>query len=82
MEVRGKRQTEREKKKKILQDRRKSLDIENMSQDKLKCNTTTILYYYNNVYYTILLDPNLALSVQRQGPGAVVVAAAAGGGEV
>ncbi|XP_036803760.1 troponin T, cardiac muscle isoforms isoform X1 [Oncorhynchus mykiss] len=36
MEVRGKRQTEREKKKKILQDRRKSLDIENMSQDKLK----------------------------------------------
>ncbi|XP_070964710.1 troponin T type 2a (cardiac) isoform X2 [Oncorhynchus clarkii lewisi] len=39
MEVRGKRQTEREKKKKILQDRRKSLDIENMSQDKLKCKT-------------------------------------------
>ncbi|XP_012991679.1 troponin T type 2a (cardiac) isoform X1 [Esox lucius] len=36
MEVRGKRQTEREKKKKILHDRRKSLDIENMSQDKLK----------------------------------------------
>ncbi|KAL1020475.1 hypothetical protein UPYG_G00000030 [Umbra pygmaea] len=36
MEVRGKRQTEREKKKKILHNRRKSLDIENMNQDKLK----------------------------------------------
>ncbi|TNN82315.1 Troponin T, cardiac muscle [Liparis tanakae] len=32
----GKRQTEREKKKKILSERRKSLDIENLSQDKLK----------------------------------------------
>lgn len=32
----GKRQTEREKKKKILSERRKSLDIENMSQEKLK----------------------------------------------
>uniref|UniRef100_A0A3B4WH82 Troponin T type 2a (cardiac) n=1 Tax=Seriola lalandi dorsalis TaxID=1841481 RepID=A0A3B4WH82_SERLL len=32
----GKRQTEREKKKKILSERRKSLDIENMNQDKLK----------------------------------------------
>ncbi|KAM6929053.1 troponin T type 2a (cardiac) [Lycodopsis pacificus] len=32
----GKRQTEREKKKKILSDRRKPLDIENLSQDKLK----------------------------------------------
>ncbi|XP_013766166.1 troponin T type 2a (cardiac) isoform X3 [Pundamilia nyererei] len=32
----GKRQTEREKKKKILNERRKSLDIENMSQERLK----------------------------------------------
>ncbi|TDH10538.1 hypothetical protein EPR50_G00076010 [Perca flavescens] len=32
----GKRQTEREKKKKILSERRKSLDIENMSQDRIK----------------------------------------------
>ncbi|CAK6951526.1 LOW QUALITY PROTEIN: troponin T type 2a (cardiac) [Scomber scombrus] len=32
----GKRQTEREKKKKILSDRRKSLDIEHSSQEKLK----------------------------------------------
>ncbi|XP_034445343.1 troponin T type 2a (cardiac) isoform X1 [Hippoglossus hippoglossus] len=32
----GKRQTEREKKKKILSDRHKSLDIENRGQDKLK----------------------------------------------
>lgn len=32
----GKRQTEREKKKKILSDRRKSLDIENLSLDQLK----------------------------------------------
>lgn len=32
----GKRQTEREKKKKILNERRKSLDIENLNQDKLK----------------------------------------------
>uniref|UniRef100_A0A3Q3JF75 Troponin T type 2a (cardiac) n=1 Tax=Monopterus albus TaxID=43700 RepID=A0A3Q3JF75_MONAL len=32
----GKRQTEREKKKKILSERRKSLDIENLSQEKLK----------------------------------------------
>nr|XP_029133410.1 troponin T, cardiac muscle-like isoform X3 [Labrus bergylta] len=32
----GKRQTEREKKKKILSDRRKTLDINNLSQDKLK----------------------------------------------
>ncbi|XP_046907599.1 troponin T type 2a (cardiac) isoform X2 [Hypomesus transpacificus] len=32
----GKRQTEREKKKKILNDRRKSLDVENASQDKLR----------------------------------------------
>ncbi|XP_037629528.1 troponin T type 2a (cardiac) isoform X2 [Sebastes umbrosus] len=32
----GKRQTEREKKKKILNDRRKYLDVENMSQDRLK----------------------------------------------
>uniref|UniRef100_A0A8C5NDA5 Troponin T type 2a (cardiac) n=2 Tax=Gouania willdenowi TaxID=441366 RepID=A0A8C5NDA5_GOUWI len=32
----GKRQTEREKKKKILSDRRKSLDIENLGQEKLK----------------------------------------------
>ncbi|XP_050926942.1 troponin T type 2a (cardiac) [Lates calcarifer] len=32
----GKRQTEREKKKKILSERRRSLDIENLSQEKLK----------------------------------------------
>ncbi|CAI5647612.1 troponin T type 2a (cardiac) isoform X5 [Oreochromis niloticus] len=32
----GKRQTEREKKKKILNERRKSLDIENLSQERLK----------------------------------------------
>uniref|UniRef100_A0A672H3J8 Troponin T type 2a (cardiac) n=1 Tax=Salarias fasciatus TaxID=181472 RepID=A0A672H3J8_SALFA len=32
----GKRQTEREKKKKILNERRKCLDIEHMSQEKLK----------------------------------------------
>ncbi|XP_067096959.1 troponin T type 2a (cardiac) isoform X1 [Osmerus mordax] len=32
----GKRQTEREKKKKILNDRRKSLDVENAGQDKLR----------------------------------------------
>lgn len=32
----GKRQTEREKKKKILSDRRKPLDIENLSQERLK----------------------------------------------
>lgn len=32
----GKRQTEREKKKKILSERRKSLDIENKSQERLK----------------------------------------------
>uniref|UniRef100_A0A3P9K907 Troponin T type 2a (cardiac) n=1 Tax=Oryzias latipes TaxID=8090 RepID=A0A3P9K907_ORYLA len=32
----GKKQTEREKKKKILNERRKSLDIEKMSQDRLK----------------------------------------------
>uniref|UniRef100_A0A3P8UKK7 Troponin T type 2a (cardiac) n=1 Tax=Cynoglossus semilaevis TaxID=244447 RepID=A0A3P8UKK7_CYNSE len=32
----GKRQTEREKKKKILGDRRKSLDIENVGSDKLR----------------------------------------------
>ncbi|XP_068453356.1 troponin T type 2a (cardiac) [Clinocottus analis] len=32
----GKRQTEREKKKKILSERRKSLDIEKLSQDQLK----------------------------------------------
>lgn len=32
----GKRQTEREKKKKILSERRKSLDIENLNQDKLQ----------------------------------------------
>nr|XP_043893255.1 troponin T type 2a (cardiac) isoform X4 [Solea senegalensis] len=32
----GKRQTEREKKKKILSDRRKSLDIENLNQEQLK----------------------------------------------
>ncbi|KAG9331001.1 hypothetical protein JZ751_021278 [Albula glossodonta] len=32
----GKKQTEREKKKKILSDRRKPLDIDNLSQDKLK----------------------------------------------
>uniref|UniRef100_A0A3B5BD73 Troponin T type 2a (cardiac) n=1 Tax=Stegastes partitus TaxID=144197 RepID=A0A3B5BD73_9TELE len=32
----GKRQTEREKKKKILHERRKSLDVENLSQDRLK----------------------------------------------
>lgn len=32
----GKRQTEREKKKKILSERRKSLDVENMSQERLK----------------------------------------------
>uniref|UniRef100_A0A667XJC2 Troponin T type 2a (cardiac) n=1 Tax=Myripristis murdjan TaxID=586833 RepID=A0A667XJC2_9TELE len=32
----GKRQTEREKKKKILSERRKSLDIENMNQESLK----------------------------------------------
>uniref|UniRef100_A0A3P8S261 Troponin T type 2a (cardiac) n=1 Tax=Amphiprion percula TaxID=161767 RepID=A0A3P8S261_AMPPE len=32
----GKRQTEREKKKKILSERRKSLDIENLSQERLK----------------------------------------------
>ncbi|KAM9831035.1 troponin T type 2a (cardiac) isoform 2-T4 [Syngnathus typhle] len=33
----GKKQTEREKKKKILNDRRKSLDIENWNQEQLKC---------------------------------------------
>uniref|UniRef100_A0A673BIZ2 Troponin T type 2a (cardiac) n=1 Tax=Sphaeramia orbicularis TaxID=375764 RepID=A0A673BIZ2_9TELE len=32
----GKRQTEREKKKKILSERRKPLDIDNLSQDRLK----------------------------------------------
>uniref|UniRef100_A0A3B3XIL4 Troponin T type 2a (cardiac) n=1 Tax=Poecilia mexicana TaxID=48701 RepID=A0A3B3XIL4_9TELE len=32
----GKRQTEREKKKKILSERRKSLDVDNLSQEKLK----------------------------------------------
>uniref|UniRef100_H3DC41 Troponin T type 2a (cardiac) n=1 Tax=Tetraodon nigroviridis TaxID=99883 RepID=H3DC41_TETNG len=32
----GKRQTEREKKKKILSERRKSLDIENLNQERLK----------------------------------------------
>uniref|UniRef100_A0A3B5LPP1 Troponin T type 2a (cardiac) n=1 Tax=Xiphophorus couchianus TaxID=32473 RepID=A0A3B5LPP1_9TELE len=32
----GKRQTEREKKKKILSERRKSLDIDNLGQEKLK----------------------------------------------
>ncbi|XP_061113500.1 troponin T type 2a (cardiac) [Conger conger] len=32
----GKKQTEREKKKKILSDRRKSLDIDDLGQDKLK----------------------------------------------
>lgn len=32
----GKRQTEREKKKKILNERRKCLDIEHLNQDKLK----------------------------------------------
>uniref|UniRef100_A0A3P9Q6A6 Troponin T type 2a (cardiac) n=1 Tax=Poecilia reticulata TaxID=8081 RepID=A0A3P9Q6A6_POERE len=32
----GKRQTEREKKKKILSERRKSLDLDNLSQEKLK----------------------------------------------
>ncbi|KAM9344229.1 troponin T type 2a (cardiac) [Pholidichthys leucotaenia] len=32
----GKRQTEREKKKKILSERRRSLDIENLSQERLK----------------------------------------------
>ncbi|KAF3696921.1 Troponin T, cardiac muscle [Channa argus] len=35
----GKRQTEREKKKKILSDRRKPLDIENLSQEQLKAKT-------------------------------------------
>lgn len=32
----GKRQTEREKKKKILGERRKPLDIENMTQERLR----------------------------------------------
>lgn len=32
----GKRQTEREKKKKILSERRKSLDVESLSQESLK----------------------------------------------
>lgn len=32
----GKRQTEREKKKKILSERRKSLEIENLSQERLR----------------------------------------------
>lgn len=33
----GKKQTEREKKKKILSERRKSLDVDTMNQEQLKC---------------------------------------------
>lgn len=41
----GKRQTEREKKKKILNDRRKCLDIEHLSQERLKYVESIFKYF-------------------------------------
>ncbi|XP_034000651.1 troponin T type 2a (cardiac) isoform X3 [Trematomus bernacchii] len=45
----GKRQTEREKKKKILSDRRKGLDIEHMSQDGLKAKAQALWEWMNEL---------------------------------
>ncbi|KAM6976693.1 troponin T type 2a (cardiac) [Aplochiton taeniatus] len=49
VEKRGKKQTEREKKKKILSDRRKPLEIDSMSQDRLKEKATELWEWLNQL---------------------------------
>ncbi|KAF0036243.1 hypothetical protein F2P81_011555 [Scophthalmus maximus] len=60
----GKRQTEREKKKKILSDRRKSLDIENLGQDKLK-EKAQELWEWMNQLEAEKFDMQYQLSTQK-----------------
>lgn len=66
----GKRQTEREKKKKILSERRKSLDIDNLGQEKLKWverNSAASLNVSPHVYKNVrVLKDNYKTSLPRE----------------